>query len=211
MNETTDPALRSFIPVAADSHFPIQNLPYGVFRRHSGGEACVGVAIGDQILDLTFLEDKGLLNISTLGKYRLFDRGKLNPFMERGKRVWAETRAFVSRLLRADQPTLRDNAELRRQALVPMSEPQMLLPTVIGDYTDFYSSREHATNVGAMSASRSTASTATQRRAVRGILGYRASSGSCTMADPPRRLTASSPAVPSSSMPVRITPTTRGP
>src|SRR5260370_29487122 len=150
MNETNEPALRSCIPVAADSHFPIQNLAYGVFRRHSGGAACVGVAIGDQILDLTFLEDKGLLDVPTLGKYRLFDRGKLNPFMERGKRVWSETRAFVSRLLRADQPTLRDNAELRRQALVPMSEPQMLLPAAIGDYTDFYSSREHATNVGTM-------------------------------------------------------------
>jgi fumarylacetoacetase len=150
MNETTDPALRSFIPVAADSHFPIQNLPYGVFRRHSGAAVCVGVAIAEQILDLTFLEDQALLNVPALGKYRVFDRGKLNPFLGRGKRVWAETRAFVSRLLRSDQPTLRDNAELRRQALVPMAEVEMLLPAEIGDYTDFYSSREHATNVGTM-------------------------------------------------------------
>jgi fumarylacetoacetase len=150
MNDTTDPALRSFVPGPADSHFPIQNLPYGVFRQHSGGSVSVGVAIGDQILDLTLLEEQGLLDNPQLGKYRVFDRGKLNPFMARGKRVWSATRALISRLLRADNPTLRDNAALRRQVLVPMSEVEMLLPAEIGDYTDFYSSREHATNVGTM-------------------------------------------------------------
>src|SRR5258708_6287908 len=127
MNDTTDPALRSFIPVSADSHFPIQNLPYGVFRQHSGRMVSVGVAIGDQILDLTLLEEQGLLDVPELGKYRLFDRGKLNHFLARGKRVWSATRGFISRLLRADNPTLRDNAALRQQALVPMCEAEMLL------------------------------------------------------------------------------------
>src|SRR5579862_2148783 len=150
MNETTDAALRSFIPVAADSHFPIQNLPYGVFRRLAGGAPSIGVAIGDQILDLTFVENQGMLNVPAQGKYRLFDRGKLNPFMAAGKRVWSETRAFLSRLLRSGEPTLRDNAPLRQQALVSMGDVRMLLPAEIGDYTDFYSSREHATNVGTM-------------------------------------------------------------
>ncbi len=150
MNNTNDPALRSFVPVAAESPFPIQNLPYGVFRRRGGGPAHVGVAIGEQILDLTVLEEQGLLTVPALGKYRVFDRGRLNPFMERGKHVWSATRAFVSRLLRADEPTLRDNTPLRQQALVPMSDVDMLLPAEIGDYTDFYSSREHATNVGTM-------------------------------------------------------------
>src|SRR6516162_1807355 len=128
MNDTTDPALRSFIAVAADSHFPIQNLPYGVFRRFSGGAVSVGVAIGDQILDLTWLEEQGLLTIAELGEYRLFDRGKLNALMARGKRVWSAVRGFVSRLLRADNPRLRDHAALRRQAIVAMSEVEMLLP-----------------------------------------------------------------------------------
>jgi fumarylacetoacetase len=150
MNHTTDPALRSFLPVAADSHFPIQNLPYGVFRLHSGGRVSVGVAIGDQVLDLTLLEEQGLLDVPDLGKYRLFGRGKLNPFLARGRRVWSATRAFISRLLRADNPALRDNAALRQQVLVPMSDVEMLLPAEVGDYTDFYSSREHATNVGTM-------------------------------------------------------------
>jgi fumarylacetoacetase len=96
------------------------------------------------------LEEKGLLDIPELGKYRLFDRGKLNPFLARGRRVWSATRAFVSRLLRADNPALRDNAAVRQQVLVPMSEVEMQLPAEVGDYTDFYSSREHATNVGTM-------------------------------------------------------------
>ena len=148
MNPTNDPALRSFVPVAADSHFPIQNLPYGVFRRAAGGPPAVGVAIGDQVLDLTLLEAYGLL--PAVGGGRVFDTGKLNRFLAVGRPAWAATRAAVSRLLRADEPTLRDDATLRVQAFAPQADVTMLLPADIGDYTDFYSSREHATNVGTM-------------------------------------------------------------
>lgn len=150
MNPTTDPALRSFVPVAPDSHFPIQNLPYGVFRRRSGGKPAIGVAIGDQVLDLALLEQAGLLTGSALHGRRVFQETTLNAFMAQGRGVWSEVRSTVSRLLRHDEPTLRDNARLRDQALVPQAEVTMLLPADIGDYTDFYSSREHATNVGTM-------------------------------------------------------------
>src|SRR5262249_55998404 len=68
-------------------------------------------------------------------------------FMARGRVAWSEVRARVSCLLRADEPTLRDDPSLRAQLFVPMTDVQMLLPAAIGDYTDFYSSREHATNV----------------------------------------------------------------
>src|SRR6185295_8278128 len=74
----------------------------------------------------------------------------LNAFMSRGSHVWRQVREQLSRLLRHDEPRLRDDAALRREALVPMADVEMLLPAEIGDYTDFYSSREHATNVGAM-------------------------------------------------------------
>jgi fumarylacetoacetase len=144
-----DPALRSWVPVAADSPFPIQNLPYGVFRRR-GGAAAVGVAIGESILDLTFLEASGLLSGPLLGRQRVFDQGKLNPFLALGRPAWTETRARIRQLLRAEEPTLRDNAALRERALLPMSEAELLLPVEVGDYTDFYSSRQHATNVGIM-------------------------------------------------------------
>jgi fumarylacetoacetase len=149
MNPTNDPALRSFVPVPADSHFPIQNLPYGVFRRR-GGETSVGVAIGESVLDLAPLEGHGLITGQVLRNHRVFTAGKLNPFLALGAKAWAEARACVSRLLRADESTLRDNALLRERVLVPQAEVEMLLPAEIGDYTDFYSSREHATNVGTM-------------------------------------------------------------
>jgi len=145
MDSTTDPALRSFVPVGADSHFPIQNLPYGVFRRREGGPPAVGVAIGECVLDLSVLENQSLL--PTTG---LFGRPVLNAFMAAGRTTWANVRETVSGLLRARAPTLRDDTQLRERALVPRREVEMLLPVEIGDYTDFYSSREHASNVGTM-------------------------------------------------------------
>jgi fumarylacetoacetase len=149
MHPTNDPALRSFVPVTPDSHFPIQNLPYGVFRR--GGEPPrVGVAIGDQVLDLALLEEHGLLDVPSLRGRRVFAAPALNAFMALGPAAWDEARIRISRLLRADEPPLRDNAALRERALVPAADVQLLLPADVGDYTDFYSSREHATNVGTM-------------------------------------------------------------
>jgi fumarylacetoacetase len=148
MDPTTDPALRSWVPVAPESHFPIQNLPYGVFRRD--GEARVGVAIGDQVLDLSVLEAAGLLDTPALKGRGVFRRPTLNAFMALGRPAWREARAAVSRLLRHDEPALRDDATLRGRALTAGDAVEMLLPAEIGDYTDFYSSREHATNVGVM-------------------------------------------------------------
>jgi fumarylacetoacetase len=148
MNPTNDPALRSWLPVSPDSDFPIQNLPFGVFRRN--GSPRVGVAIGESILDLSVLEDQGLFDGPALQGQRVFASPVLNPFLSLGKAAWSEARARVSQLLRTDEPALRDNPTLREQALLPMSEAQMLLPAEVGDYTDFYSSREHASNVGTM-------------------------------------------------------------
>jgi fumarylacetoacetase len=151
MDPTTDPALRSWVPVAADSHFPIQNLPYGVFvRRSLGGGPAIGVGIGDFVLDLSALERAGLFHALHQGRYLYFQADALNPFLAAGRQTWREARAIISRLLRHDEPELRDNDPLREQALVPMAGVEMLLPAQIGDYTDFYSSREHATNVGIM-------------------------------------------------------------
>jgi fumarylacetoacetase len=144
-----DPALRSFFAVPPESHFPIQNLPFGVFRRR-GGEPRVGVAIGSFVLDLAELAGAGLLEGGPLpGDYFRHQR-TLNEFMARGRDEWRAVRGRVGRLLRHDEPALRDDAALRERALVPMPEAEMLRPADIGDYTDFYSSREHATNVGTM-------------------------------------------------------------
>ncbi|MGG1661042.1 fumarylacetoacetase [Brevibacillus sp. NRS-1366] len=142
--------IRSFIEISPESHFPIQNLPYGVFRPKSGGEGRVGVAIGEYVLDLSVVDEAGLFVDTSVGGKRLFHQSSLNAFMALGKEAWGEVRSQVQRLLRADEPTLRDHTVLRNTALLRQSDVQMLLPAQIGDYTDFYASKEHATNVGIM-------------------------------------------------------------
>jgi fumarylacetoacetase len=141
--------MKSFIQYSNDTHFPIQNLPYGVFKPKPNGAARIGVAIGGFILDLSVIEDNGLLKNSS-GEKNLFNRSSLNLFMSQEKKVWKEIRSQLQSLLSEDNPTLKDNKELRQEALIPMSDATMCLPVEIGDYTDFYSSKEHATNVGIM-------------------------------------------------------------
>lgn len=141
--------LRSFVSVPPQSHFPIQNLPYGVCRR-PGGERCIATTIGDYIVDLTALEALGYLDVPTLQGRRVFGSSTLNIFMAQGRTVWSEVRQRLQQLLDADEPTLRDDAEILARVLVPRAEVEMLLPADVGDYTDFYSSREHASNVGIM-------------------------------------------------------------
>lgn len=145
------PRLRSFIDVPPASHFSIHNLPFGVFAPGDGGAAPrVGVAIGDWVLDLAALQRRGLFDGPLLGETAVFSQPALNDFMALGRPAWREARNTVQTLLRDDNPTLRDDDVLRREALWPQAEVQMHLPARIGDYTDFYSSREHASNVGKM-------------------------------------------------------------
>ena len=141
--------MKSFIDVHPDSHFSIYNLPYGVFSP-AGGQPRVGVAIGDQILDLSVMENSGFFAETVLNGRPVFSNSSLNAFMALGRSAWKPVREIVQQLLLADNPTLRDDEALRRRAIVPMAGVVMHLPAEIGDYTDFYSSREHATNVGTM-------------------------------------------------------------
>ncbi|MFJ4290776.1 fumarylacetoacetase [Cupriavidus sp. NPDC089707] len=138
----------SWIDSANDgqTHFPLQNLPYGVFSV-KGQSPRVGVAIGDQILDLAALDDAGLLPAAAKGT---FAGTTLNRFIALGKPAWTETRKRLTALLSGEDAALRDNAALRDKALVPMSAAVLHLPVDIPGYTDFYSSKEHATNVGRM-------------------------------------------------------------
>jgi fumarylacetoacetase len=141
-----DPSLRSFIPVEPTSDFPIQNLPYGVFSAN-GLAPRVGVAIGGYVLDLWELAQESRVDVVEPG---VFAQPSLNAFMALGPEVWSRTRARISELLRHDNPELRDNDELRRQALVRMADARLHMPFAVSGYTDFYSSKEHATNVGVM-------------------------------------------------------------
>src|SRR5205085_1042036 len=142
--------LKSFIEVSPDSHFPIQNLPYGVFRLKAGSEPTIGVAIGDYILDLSLVEDKGLFTRTVIGDKKVFSHKHLNEFMSLGRDAWKQVRIVLQTILSDDNPALRDDESLKQAAIIPMKDAVMCMPVEIGDYTDFYSSKEHATNVGIM-------------------------------------------------------------
>ncbi|XP_063170022.1 fumarylacetoacetase [Candoia aspera] len=139
----------SFIQVEENSHFPIQNLPYGIFSTKDEPRHRIGVAIGDQVLDLSVI--KHLFDGPVLSKQRhVFEQSTLNAFTSLGWEAWTEARALLQKMLSAEEPTLRDNSELRKRAFISQASAIMHLPAEIGDYTDFYSSRQHATNVGLM-------------------------------------------------------------
>ncbi len=141
--------LNSFIPVEKNSHFPIQNLPYGAFITE-GGEIHLCSAIGEYVVDLCVLDEAGLFDGELLADRFVFQDSTLNYFMSLGKAAWQEARNTLTNLLRDDNPVLRDDDLLRARVFVPMEDAEMVLPVEIGDYTDFYSSEQHAYNVGCM-------------------------------------------------------------
>ncbi len=142
-SDTTNPQLESWAPVAAESDFPIQNLPFGVFA--AGGLERIGVALGDRILDLAAVAEAGFAD--DLFERELLTAPRLNPLLAAGRSVWTPLRERLSLLLRADgDPRLRDaNAD---RFFVARDGAEMRVPMEIGDYVDFYSSIEHATNLG---------------------------------------------------------------
>lgn len=140
-------AKESLIPIPKDSHFPLENLPYGVFRTARLVDPQIGVAIGDQILNLTFLESQGLLQLDR----RVMDKPSLNAFMGMGKTSWQKARKRLQELLSPSCPLLKPYlSDQRSPCFVSQKEASMLMPVEIGDYTDFYSSKDHASNVGMM-------------------------------------------------------------
>jgi len=141
-NATHDPQRRSWVESAnaPGADFPIQNLPWGVFSEKDGTRR-VGVAIGDRILDVTALEADGVVEPAP-GR-QLFGDGVLNPFMALGSKVWSRTRAALADLLDADTGE-------RSLQTVAQADVKMHLPIFVRSYTDFYASRDHATNVGTM-------------------------------------------------------------
>jgi fumarylacetoacetase len=141
--------LRSFIEVSPDSHFPLENLPFGVFQPKDA-KTRIGVAIGDLILDLSVLEELGHFQSPEFRDQKIFLQDSLNAFLALGRPAWRRTREIVQHLLSAETPTLRDDARLRESALHEQKNVVMKLPAQIGNYTDFYSSYHHAHNVGTM-------------------------------------------------------------
>ncbi|MBS1626090.1 MAG: fumarylacetoacetase [Bacteroidetes bacterium] len=148
MSRANDPSLRSWVEVRPGSDFPIQNLPYGVFKTTSG-RARAGIAIGDYILDLEAVAVAGLLDGIIFDKNAL-SADTLNNFIALGKHITNAVRERASDLLNENNHEIQGNEDLKAKVLVLQSDATMLLPVHVPNYTDFYSSREHATNVGTM-------------------------------------------------------------
>jgi fumarylacetoacetase len=150
VNETHDPSLTSWIESAnaPDTDFPIQNLPFGVFSRKGDAERRVGVAIGDQIVDVGESLSANLWNGKARDVARWCDRPHLNELMAAPREALSEFRARLSELLSGTPGDTSVINPLPPGALVPMAEAELFLPSEIGDYTDFYASIYHATNVG---------------------------------------------------------------
>ena len=129
LSHPNDPKLKSFIDVDSTSDFPIQNLPYGVFSTPDSVQRRVGVAIGDFVLDLAVLESEGLLK--TGAERCAFAKPSLNAFMALGPKAWSSVRAQISELLRHDSATLRDNAGLRKRALLPRNDVHLHMPFAV--------------------------------------------------------------------------------
>lgn len=143
-----NPNRKSWIKVGKKSDFPIQNIPFGVFLTRDD-ITTIGSRIGDYAIDLAALHQLGYFEGIPLTD-DMFMQDTLNDFISDGRTTWRLVRNRIADLFDEDNPKLRENKEHREAVLFLIDEVEMLLPVDIGDYTDFYSSREHATNVGTM-------------------------------------------------------------
>jgi len=148
MIKANDPNLVSWVEVPENSDFPIQNLPLGVFKTGQL-KPRIGIRIGDFVIDMKSLHVLGYLDNLSFS-VSAFDSGSLNLLMKKGKLACRRLRNRISELLDDTNSELKNNEHHVNQVLIPIAQVEMLMPVEIGDYTDFYSSKEHATNVGTM-------------------------------------------------------------
>ncbi|MBK7871848.1 MAG: fumarylacetoacetase [Saprospiraceae bacterium] len=145
--KANDPSLQSWVNIPSNSDFPIQNLPFGIFQTANLSPR-IGVAIGEQVADLQVLAKHGFFDDLKIDR-RVFAQAYLNDFIALGKAKTSAVRNRLSEILDSNLEEW-DSKELAPYFLHPQSQVQMLMPVKVGDYTDFYSSLEHASNVGAM-------------------------------------------------------------
>jgi len=148
MIRANDPSIKSWVTISTDSDFSIQNLPFGIFSTKDLNRQ-VGIALGEYVICMEALLSLGYLSSLNLPK-GIFSKETLNPFIKLGKQKTREVRNVISALFSTQNNTLQKHTEQHDKVLIPMSEVELHLPIHIGDYTDFYSSKDHATNVGTM-------------------------------------------------------------
>ncbi len=143
-----NPDRKSWLTVPENSDFPIQNIPFGVFLTKDD-VITIGTRIGDHAIDLGALQQLNYFEGIELTD-DMFMQDTLNDFISDGKKTWRLVRNRIADIFDIENPKLRDNKQQRDIIVFNLNEVEMQLPVLIGDYTDFYSSKEHATNVGTM-------------------------------------------------------------
>ena len=146
--KTNDPSKQTWLPVSSNSDFPIQNIPFGVFLTRDD-IITIGTRIGDYAIDLGALHQLGYFDNIPLTD-DIFLQDSLNDFISDGKKTWRLVRSRISEIFDITNNELNHNEEHKKIVLFTLDEIEMKLPVLIGDYTDFYSSKEHATNIGKM-------------------------------------------------------------
>jgi fumarylacetoacetase len=150
MSKANNPNLRSWIPVNTDSDFPIQNLPFGIFKPKKTGKPRAGTIIGSTVIDLSAIAEKGYLANAGIKNSAVFDQPFLNDFIALGRPVWQAVREKLSDIFNFENREIWNTDDFCDGLFHKISDVEMMMPVKIGDYTDFYSSIEHATNVGTM-------------------------------------------------------------
>ncbi|MGB5943453.1 MAG: fumarylacetoacetase [Leeuwenhoekiella sp.] len=145
-SKANDPNIKTWLDIPKITDFPIQNIPFGVFLTRDD-IITIGTRIGDFAIDLGALHQLGYFEGIPLTD-DIFLQDTLNDFIADGRKTWRAVRERISSIFEANNNVLRDNEEHRDRVIFALNEVEMQLPVQVGDYTDFYSSKEHATNVG---------------------------------------------------------------
>lgn len=149
MIRANNPTLKTWITVPENSDFPIQNIPFGIFKP-AGRQPRPATRVGNTIIDLSALTDLGYFDDLEIENHGVFYAPVLNDFMELGAPIWSSVRQRLSTLFNVNNNELQNNNKAKESCLHKIEDIEMMMPVEVGDYTDFYSSIEHATNVGTM-------------------------------------------------------------
>lgn len=150
MNNPNHPSLKSWLYSDRKSDFPIQNLPFGIFKPKNRTNPRAGTRIGSAVIDLAVIAERGYFSDYGIPNKEVFSKPFLNDFIAMGKPVWTAVRSKLSEIFNAENEEFWNTEDFRENLLYKAHEVEMLMPVQVGDYTDFYSSIEHATNVGKM-------------------------------------------------------------
>lgn len=149
MLKINDSKLQSWLEIASDSDFSLYNIPFGIFRLPNQSPRAA-TRIGNYVVDLEAMARYNFFDGTGIHDFSVFQQSTLNSFIALGRPVWRAVRERIIELFQKDNPILRDEKSKHHEIIFPVDSAEMLLPVHVPDYTDFYSSLEHATNVGTM-------------------------------------------------------------